>query len=175
MTLRPTLSLVFSQLFLPDNTKHCKLCDVCIKDYDHHCLFLNRCIGRGNHRLFLLFVLSMVIAHLLFVATAASYLLDKIPAGGHSLSSWITLLGGDFWVVVLMSMNALTLLWEVWLLSEQFDAVATGTTTYFRQRASSARQRSLGQRWAVVIMFLLEGRRRVGSRQTKEDKTAIDI
>lgn len=116
----------------------------------------------------------MVIAHLLFVATATNYLLDKMPAGGRSLSLWFTLLGQEFWVVVMMIMNALTLLWEVWLLTEQFDAVATGTTNYFRQCESSARQRSLGQRWAIVLSFLLEGRRRVGSGQ-REDKTAIDI
>lgn len=117
----------------------------------------------------------MVIAHLLFVATATSYLLDKTPAGSRGLSSWLTLLGEESWVVVLMSMNALTLLWEAWLLTEQFDAVATGTTTYFRQCESSARQRSLGQRWVIVLLFLLEGRRRLGSRLTTEDKTAIDV
>lgn len=117
----------------------------------------------------------MVIAHLLFVATATSYLLDKMPAGGRSLSSWLTLLGEEFWVVALMSMNALTLLWEAWLLTEQFDAVATGTTTYFRQCESSARQRSLGQRWVTVLKYLLEGRRRLGNREIGEDKTAIDI
>ncbi|KAG8000089.1 putative protein S-acyltransferase 23, partial [Nibea albiflora] len=165
----------YCELFPPDYTKHCKLCDMCIKDYDHHCLFLNRCVGRGNHRLFLLFILSMVIAHLLFVATATSYLFDKMPAGSRSWSLWLTLLGEEFWVVVMMIMNALTLLWEVWLLTEQFDAVATGTTTYFRQCESSARQRSLGQRWVIVLSFLLEGRRRVGSGQIREDKTAIDI
>ncbi|XP_078129732.1 uncharacterized protein LOC144532697 [Sander vitreus] len=164
----------YCELFQPDFTKHCKLCDVCIKDYDHHCLFLNRCVGRGNHRLFIFFILFMVIAHLLFVATATSYLYDKMPAGNHSLSLWLTLLGEEFWVVVMMVMNALTLLWEAWLLTEQFDAVATGTTTYFRQCESKARQRSLGQRWVKVLSFLLEGRRRVGSGQ-KEDKTSIDI
>lgn len=117
----------------------------------------------------------MVIAHLLFIATAASYLYDKMPAGSRTLSLWLTLSGEEFWVVVMMVMNALTLLWEAWLLSEQFDAIATGTTTYFRQSTSSARQRSLGQRWVVVLSFLLEGRRRVGSGLTREDKIAIDI
>lgn len=171
------MSILFfhSQLFLPDCTKHCKLCDLCIKDYDHHCLFLNRCIGWGNHRLFLFFILSMVIAHLLFVAMAIVYLLDQIPPGGHSLSRWLMLLGGEFWVVVLMSMNSLTLLWELWLLREQFNAVAAGGTTYFRQGESSARRRSLGQRWGTVVMFLLEGQRRISSKQTGEGKTAVDI
>lgn len=117
----------------------------------------------------------MVIAHLLFVATAIAYLLHKLPPGGHSLSGWLTLMGGEFWVVVLMSLNALTLLWEVWLLREQFDAVAAGTTTYFRQGGGSAQQRSLGQRWVTVITFLLEGGRRGRSGQMGEGKTPIDI
>ncbi|KAM6916613.1 uncharacterized protein FYW49_009613 [Xenentodon cancila] len=163
------------ELFQPDYTKHCKLCEVCIKDYDHHCLFLNCCIGRGNHRLFLIFIISMVTAHLLFVAIATSYLYSKMPAGSHSLSEWLTLSAEEFWVVVMVIMNALTLLWEVLLLTEQFDAIATGTTTYFRHCESSARQRSLGQRWCVVLSFLLEGRRFVSSRQTREDKTSIEI
>ncbi|XP_068597848.1 uncharacterized protein si:ch211-223a10.1 [Brachionichthys hirsutus] len=164
----------YCELFLPDYTKHCKLCDVCIKDYDHHCLFLNRCIGRENHRLFILFILSMAIAHLLFVASATTYLLEKMPARGRSLSLWLTLLGEEFWVAVLMSMNALTLLWEAWLLIEQFDAIASGTTIYFRHCESSARQRSLRQRWAAALSFLLDGRRLLGSGK-REDKTAVNI
>ncbi|KAL6101803.1 uncharacterized protein ACO6RY_16969 [Pungitius sinensis] len=165
----------YCEMFPPDYTKHCKLCEMCIKDYDHHCLFLNRCVGRGNHRLFLFFIFSMGIAHLLFVATATSYLCGKMPLGNRSFSLWLTLFGEEFWVVAMVVMNALTLLWEVWLLIEQFDAVATGTTTYFRQCESSARQRSLGQRWVIVLSYLLEGRRRVGRGQLRADKAAIDI
>uniref|UniRef100_A0A1A7WRM9 Palmitoyltransferase n=1 Tax=Iconisemion striatum TaxID=60296 RepID=A0A1A7WRM9_9TELE len=165
----------YCELFQPDFTKHCKLCDVCIKDYDHHCLFLNRCIGRGNHRLFLIFIVSMAIAHLLFVAMGTSYLFNKMSASSPSSPLWLTFLGEEFWVVAMMIMNALTLLWEAWLLIEQFDAVAMGTTTYFRQCESSARQRSLGQRCVVVAAFVLEGRRSVSSRQNREDKTTVDI
>lgn len=77
--------------------------------------------------------------------------------------------------MVMMVLNALTLLWELWLLTEQFDAIAMGTTTYFRQCERSAQQRSLVQRWAIVLSFLLEGRRRVGRGQTRVDKAAIDI
>lgn len=165
----------YCELFLPDNTKHCKLCDVCIKDYDHHCLFLNRCIGQHNHRLFLLFILSMVAAHILFVATATDYLYNMMPVGSHTLSVWLSLVGREFWVVVLMIMNGLTLLWEVWLLTEQFQAIGNGTTTYFRQWETGSKHRSLMQRWANAVTFMLEGRRRVGGRPTRENKSAIDI
>lgn len=30
------------------NAYHCEDCDVCIEDYDHHCVFFSKCIGGGN-------------------------------------------------------------------------------------------------------------------------------
>jgi len=163
---------------------------VCVEDYDHHCLFLNRCVGRGNHHLFLVFLLAMATAHLLFIATAGSYLCGKMAdVGRHGTwggaaeagetatwSSWLPFLGAEFWVAVLACMNALTLVWEAWLLSEQFDAVAAGTTTYFRQcEAEAGKPRPLGQRWAAIFSFLLEGRRAVARRQGGADEMSIDI
>lgn len=168
--LLSSLSLLSSQLFHPDYSKHCKLCEVCIKDYDHHCLFLNRCVGSGNHPLFLIFILSVVTAHLLFFASAIIYLYGNLSVDSNGLSVWLRMLGAEFWVVVMMIMNALTLLWEVWLLIKQFDAIASGSTTYFRQCETVAQQRSLGQRWVTVLVFLLEGRRRVGRGQTRGQK-----
>ncbi|KAM6956675.1 uncharacterized protein FYW47_012624 [Aplochiton taeniatus] len=164
----------YCELFQPDHSKHCKLCDVCVRDYDHHCLFLNRCVGQGNHRLFLFFVISMATAHLLFVLTATSYLYTKWTALGLRSLSWVTVLGAEFWVVVMVIMNALTLLWEAWLLTEQFDAVAMGTTTYFRHCEIPPRQRSLVQRWGAVMSFLLEGRQ-VGIGRKGQETAAIDI
>ncbi|XP_061766233.1 uncharacterized protein si:ch211-223a10.1 [Nerophis ophidion] len=165
----------YCELFQPDHTKHCKLCNACIKDYDHHCLFLNRCVGRGNHRLFLFFILSMVSAHLLFIATAASYLHHEMPGSSRGLSWWLTYLGEEFWVTSMVVMNAITLLWEAWLLTEQFDAIAMGTTTYFIHLENVRRRRPLGQRWISVLAFLLEGRRRVVGPCTQHDKAAIDV
>ncbi|KAM8852403.1 uncharacterized protein ACB058_011291 isoform 1-T1 [Synchiropus picturatus] len=165
----------YCELFQPDFTKHCKLCDVCIRDYDHHCLFLNQCVGRDNHRRFLCFIISMVIAHLLFVAMTTSYLYDRMPANSHSLASCLPMLAEEFWVVIMALMNGMTLLWEVWLLIEQFDAIAMETTTYFRHCETTVRQKPIMQRWVAVLSFLLEGRSRVGRGQTREEKTAIDI
>jgi hypothetical protein len=36
----------------PPRTRHCRLCDVCVHGYDHHCAWLNVCIGHRNLRLF---------------------------------------------------------------------------------------------------------------------------
>ncbi|XP_062204245.1 protein S-acyltransferase 18 [Phragmites australis] len=45
-------------------SKHCKTCDRCVDGFDHHCRWLNNCIGRKNYATFILlmfFVLLMLV------------------------------------------------------------------------------------------------------------------
>lgn len=41
-------------------TKHCPICDQCVQLADHHCVWANNCIGRGNYQYFYLFLVSNV-------------------------------------------------------------------------------------------------------------------
>ena len=42
----------------PPGTSHCRVCDNCVKNFDHHCYYISNCVGKRNHKYFYLFLIS---------------------------------------------------------------------------------------------------------------------
>ena len=45
----------------PARCHHCKACSRCVLEYDHHCVWLNNCIGYNNYRYFFCTLLFLVV------------------------------------------------------------------------------------------------------------------
>ena len=41
------------------NMKHCFICDECIEGFDHHCYWINKCVGKKNYWLFGIFIVFL--------------------------------------------------------------------------------------------------------------------
>lgn len=52
---------------------HCEECDVCVKDYDHHCPWTGKCIASGNIKYFNTFI-TMVSLWFAFIILLGMYL-----------------------------------------------------------------------------------------------------
>jgi len=55
-------------------SSHCKYCDQCVLDYDHHCWFTNCCIGARNRRSFVYFINSFALLLALYYYAYLVYL-----------------------------------------------------------------------------------------------------
>ena len=46
--------------FRPARSKHCSMCKACIGRLDHHCAWINGCVGENNQRYFFIFLMTLV-------------------------------------------------------------------------------------------------------------------
>lgn len=51
---------------------HCNRCSCCVQGLDHHCSFLNQCVGGGNRRLFVIFLCVACVSCLLHFCLACA-------------------------------------------------------------------------------------------------------
>ncbi len=92
MVFQPGQECHTCHLLKPARSKHCSICKCCIAKLDHHCIFINNCVGYGNQHYFLLLLLTTAIltSYATYVGTSvlSSQILLEVP-------SW-TLRGKDF-------------------------------------------------------------------------------
>ncbi|KAM5560161.1 putative protein S-acyltransferase 16 [Rosa sericea] len=48
--------------YKPARAHHCRVCKRCVLRMDHHCIWINNCVGHANYKVFFVFVVYAVIA-----------------------------------------------------------------------------------------------------------------
>jgi hypothetical protein len=42
-------------------TFHCMICGKCVEKFDHHCVYINNCLGYRNHKYFILLIVFLIL------------------------------------------------------------------------------------------------------------------
>ncbi|XP_071321774.1 palmitoyltransferase ZDHHC12-B isoform X4 [Trachinotus anak] len=111
-----------SDLQQPMRSKHCQTCQHCVRRYDHHCPWIENCVGERNHRWFVLYLAVQLLVLLwgLHIAwTGFSY----APA----CQLWLRTNGVLLAVAVLLALLSLIVLL---LLGSHLYLVSLNTTTW---------------------------------------------
>lgn len=57
----PVLLCPDCEIIRTDRSRHCSICNQCVERFDHHCPWINNCVGIGNHKYFMSFLLCMLV------------------------------------------------------------------------------------------------------------------
>eukprot|EP01114_Cavostelium_apophysatum_P013776 TRINITY_DN3414_c0_g1_i1.p1 TRINITY_DN3414_c0_g1~~TRINITY_DN3414_c0_g1_i1.p1 ORF type:complete len:598 (-),score=111.98 TRINITY_DN3414_c0_g1_i1:37-1830(-) len=115
----------------PIRAKHCRSCGFCVARFDHHCGWINNCVGIGNHVPFLICLVIVIANHILFLRFSALALasLHEAPPffpANHSIPFYFS---NEPLIVVLFFFHAGNVFWQSYLLYSLLQQVRVNTTT----------------------------------------------
>jgi hypothetical protein len=69
---------VYDEILKSETSFHCQICNRCVELFDHHCPFINNCLGSNNHKYFLIFLASYVCFLLVLTIEVTRHMTDVL-------------------------------------------------------------------------------------------------
>lgn len=112
---------------IPLRGRHCRSCNRCVAKMDHHCGWINRCVGQKNHKLFICFVILIVMSCIFFQKIIIWHLFDVYNIEGGMkgfLYSLPAMYRNTPIFVLLLFVHLAFSGYELYLLYDQFNLIS---------------------------------------------------
>lgn len=173
-------------------SKHCRVCDVCVSRFDHHCIWLNNCVGERNYRWFLSFLILHAVT-LYYGAIASLTILksvadekgllnatfvhretgQRVPAGYTVIFQYLMFHYGALMGLLIMCSVMGTVLfgffgYHLWLVKQN-----TTTNESFKWGSVRYEHSRLTRRWRALRRQLREARAMAMKSEGKDDDATL--
>ncbi|KAJ9301496.1 hypothetical protein DTO271G3_1631 [Paecilomyces variotii] len=132
---------VFCMSRKPLRSKHCRRCARCVSKHDHHCPWIDNCVGANNLRHFVLYIITLEVGIILFIQLTIAYIgllpNPEVVQCNVIKDSLCNIVLRDTYTLVLNFWIALQLVWVTMLCAVQLVQISRNQTTYENMRGHS--------------------------------------
>ena len=130
----------------PPRSKHCEICQECISVFDHHCTWVNNCVGAKNHKYFVCFIMTIFISLSFLMVMDILHYQNSTPSLTYMTnytglsSEWLTYVKNI--ACIFCSFFGLVFVFPLFMLNYiQFGNLFAGKTTYERFAAETSQNK----------------------------------